>query len=702
MGLLTEGSPLSWEKTQELADHVEYIIVKFDHQNKKARVSLKAEELLNILNEKEHRDPEGVKSLWRPEYGAYMIEGTPGKPYGGLPAHLNIVEANMRYRREEAQELLAEDEVLFSITNFPRLGCPGFTFPPAVPTPTAGASQSLFLPEEMIFPGHPRFATLTRNIRLRRGEKVAINIPIYKDVNTPQPFIEDLSQYGDQDKVSQQASLPDHVYLDAMVDFYKDVNTPQPFIEDLSQYGDQDKVSQQASLPDHVYLDAMVDFYKDVNTPQPFIEDLSQYGDQDKVSQQASLPDHVYLDAMGFGMGCCCLQLALTAASPIFRGYLTDVDCRWNVISGSVDCRTREERGLEPLRKNRFVIPKSRYDSIDSYLSPEHGEKYNDVPLIYDRDIYNQLIQNGIDPMLSQHIAHLFIRDTNIQSTNWQTMRFKPPPPNSSIGWRVEFRPCETQLTDFENAAFVCFVVLLTRIVLSYNLNFVIPISKVDENMKRAQKRDALNREKFWFRRDCAIKKTGGEDSSIPGDSQQLGPPMDDTPETNPLYMNGNSVYSGSDEAKYNGATNNNNNENIKQDGGEEYVEMTINEIINGKEGVFPGLAPLISRYLISMDVDTDTHCTIQQYLKLIQNRASGEILTTASWIRSFVTSHPAYKQDSVVSEEITYDLLLKSHHIQTGRTPCPQLLGKCLIQKSKTRERIPTAVSKQYNCLER
>ena len=28
----------------------------------------------------------------------------------------------------------------------------------------------------------------------------------------------------------------------------------------------------------------------------------------------------------------------------------------------------------------------------------------------------------------------------NIQSTNWQTMRFKPPPPNSPIGWRVEFR----------------------------------------------------------------------------------------------------------------------------------------------------------------------------------------------------------------------------------------------------------------------
>lgn len=35
----------------------------------------------------------------------------------------------------------------------------------------------------------------------------------------------------------------------------------------------------------------------------------------------------------------------------------------------------------------------------------------------------------------------------NIQSTNWQTMRFKPPPPNSDIGWRVEFRPMEVRKT---------------------------------------------------------------------------------------------------------------------------------------------------------------------------------------------------------------------------------------------------------------
>ena len=45
-------------------------------------------------------------SLWRPEYADYMIEGTPGQPYGGLLAHFNIVEANMKYRREEVYAVM--------------------------------------------------------------------------------------------------------------------------------------------------------------------------------------------------------------------------------------------------------------------------------------------------------------------------------------------------------------------------------------------------------------------------------------------------------------------------------------------------------------------------------------------------------------------------------------------------------------------
>ena len=38
--------------------------------------------------------------------------------------------------------------------------------------------------------------------------------------------------------------------------------------------------------------------------------------------------------------------------------------------------------------------------------------------------------------------------------------------------------------SDFENAAFVVFVVLLTRAILTFDLNFYMPISRVDQNMQ--------------------------------------------------------------------------------------------------------------------------------------------------------------------------------------------------------------------------
>ena len=41
---------------------------------------------------------------------------------------------------------------------------------------------------------------------------------------------------------------------------------------------------------------------------------------------------------------------------------------------------------------------------------------------------------------------------------------------------------------------------LFSRVILTYNLDLVIPISQVNENMKRAQRRDAVRQEKFYFR----------------------------------------------------------------------------------------------------------------------------------------------------------------------------------------------------------
>lgn len=36
----------------------------------------------------------------------------------------------------------------------------------------------------------------------------------------------------------------------------------------------------------------------------------------------------------------------------------------------SVDDRTAEERGLVPLKNNKFVLEKSRYDTTDCYIYP--------------------------------------------------------------------------------------------------------------------------------------------------------------------------------------------------------------------------------------------------------------------------------------------------------------------------------------------
>lgn len=52
-----------------------------------------------------------------------------------------------------------------------------------------------------------------------------------------------------------------------------------------------------------------------------------------------------------------------------------------------------------------------------------------------------------------------------------------------------------------------------------------------------------------------------------------------------------------------------------------------------------------------------------------------GTLLTDASWIRHFVTSHSDYKQDSIVSDQIQYDLLWKMAQIANEHESCPFLI---------------------------
>lgn len=72
--------------------------------------------------------------------------------------------------------------------------------------------------------------------------------------------------------------------------------------------------------------------------------------------------------------------------------------------------------------------------------------------------------------------------------------------------WRVEVRSMEIQISDFENAAFVVFLILFTCTLLFFDLNLYIPIAKVDENIAMAQTRDAVFHRKFHIRKNPFLK----------------------------------------------------------------------------------------------------------------------------------------------------------------------------------------------------
>lgn len=302
----------------------------------------------------------------------------------------------------------------------------------------------------------------------------------------------------------------------------------------------------------------------------------------------------------------------MTAASPIFRGILVDTDCRWSVIEAAVDDRTREERGIEPLLNSRHRIPKSRYASVSRFISdrPEMLPEYNDIEAPINQEVFDTLLASGVDSILAHHVAHLFIRDPlvifrellqqnnaessdhfeNIQSTNWQTCRFKPPSLTSDLGWRVEFRPMEVQLEDEQNAAFAVYAVLLIRAVMHFNLSLYIPLSLVDFNMARAQKRDAVLEEVFYFRSNITSEE-------VPS-----------------------------------------------------FALRTLADIIAELNGYIRG-------YLQEMAVEESVLSTLDRYLNFVLDRSTGKSPTPAKIIRNFVTQHPEYKRDSLVSDSIIFDL---------------------------------------------
>ncbi|CAF1326663.1 unnamed protein product [Adineta steineri] len=189
MGVLTEGTPLSWNEIapvcqvyrsyalsqlikifEKFKDHhgdsflwgdeLEFVLLHFDHSKKRVQLLLKAHEILPRLvetNKETHDDTPSI--AWHPEACDFMIEGVPCEPYGFLPSYLNTVEANMTLRRKQAQEILSEQsdcEYVINMSAFPRYGNGQFIYSSTQDDSQEVAEKSTYYPDELISPNHPR------------------------------------------------------------------------------------------------------------------------------------------------------------------------------------------------------------------------------------------------------------------------------------------------------------------------------------------------------------------------------------------------------------------------------------------------------------------------------------------------------------------------------------------------------------------
>ena len=538
------------------------------------------------------------------EYGGWMIEALPNKPLDILD--ISHMSESIRKVYRELDDTFGNESIL-SFASFPIISCFDYF---SVEDYYKGLkeeeeekleedkkenekedkkieiditqnpySESQFL-NDMIINRHPRFGCLTRNIRLRRGKKVEIKIPIFKDKNT--------------------------------------ITKP--------------------------------------TNEEPY-------------------PNYIYMDAMGFGMGnsslqitlgACCLKsashlydqlipftaifLALSSCSPFYKGKISDYDNRWSVISQSVDDRTDEEKDVN----NPKFIYKSRYSHVYSYISEtsychDFNNDYKKFPI--NENYYNDFINNGFSKKLAMHFSNLLVRDPlvifsekinlsdendnshfeNINSTNWNSLRFKlPRESDGDTSFKIEVRPCDLQITPFENTSMVSFVLSIYALLACYQCNFIIPISKTDINFERAFQNDAINTQKFYWRINGIkeIKGFGKDCTKIKWVKEEEREKI----------------------------TYDEDQGNIK--------ELTINEIINGCPSYnYPGIIKLAKES--SYEFFKSNH--LDEYLNFISRKAKGELWTDAKYVRNFVLNHPKYNHDSILTEEINYDLIKHILKIQRG-----------------------------------
>lgn len=485
---------------------------------------------------------------WRTEFGNTMVEGVTHPAYRWPLNEVLKIEPALAWRRDAVERTVAEvcpGNLVVTLSAFPLLGCPGRTSPPAEPSPDGEVSRSLLCPDEVVSP-HPRYQTFVRNYRVRKGCKVGAFIP--------------------------RAGLPPEQRLSA-----SDI-ARLPF--DLARRG----VRERDPVPGHIYLDGQAFGAAQCCTQVTFLAH--------------NLEDARYLTDQFLVLAP--LFLALSAATPFLRGLIADTDTRWDAFQQTWDDRREDE--LASVRNSR-TSPCDLFIGAKLASDEAAARELNDVAVSIHAPAYEELVQAGVDPVLSRHVAHLLVRDPlmvfenkmdvddavatdhfeQLQGTNWNNVRFKPPPAGGGIGWRVEFRSPEVQITDFENAAIVAVVRALAQVIMDERWDLAIPISRCDANDVASSCRNAAVDGRFWFR-------IGGE---------------------------------------------------LRQ--------WTLREILAGEGGIFTRCRAWLQRQRDAEQCSVEAQGRLCMYMDLFERRASGALPTPAAWLRSWLEGHPAYRGDGEV-----------------------------------------------------
>lgn len=496
-----------------------------------------------------------------PEYGRWMLELIPQLP---MEDYLDSTELkkSICLVYKQLEDLMRPQNKYLSTSLPPKLGTlyyahhflPGLTHEQLAEVNQI--SKSEYMADEMIN-DHPRYPASAKNVRNRRGEKPWISAPIYPDIIT------------DLVNVLPGEREPGKIHLDS-VTFGSGVCSLQVTL------GTSD-MSEARWLYDQFHI----------FTP---------------------------------------IWLALSASTPFHKGTLLNTDTRWEIRCQAQDDRNERERSPGGIFKTRSG-PISLFISEDA----RNFDCYNDERKTINKWAWRYLFKKAkeldvkIDRKLLDHFSFLFVRDylcifersttyepsledtklfEGIQSSNWNDVRFKPPPSmDSSIGWRVEFRSPDVQLTPELNFLFSHSIQVLGRLLIKLRdqINFYIPMSMVTENFRRANMINAAVKEKFFFRT------------------------------------------------------------NVFEAGHPVVEELTVNEIFKGK-GSFMGLQRIVDVFLdksldLVLEESKMNHGKITDQVRatfqFLSDIASGQIPTTATRIRAIIKEHPLYKGDSLLSEAL-------------------------------------------------